>query len=83
MKHDEYFIDPVAKGNKDDKELSIKLIKEPIVFAYKKCDEYLSQLNPYLQLHYQQKSVKKELLLEDDLIEQDEAFRLILISQCN
>ncbi len=77
LKNDDYFIDPLAKGNKDDKEQSIKLIKEPIVYAYKKCDEYLSQLNTYLQLHYQQKSIKKELLLEEDLIEQDEVFRLL------
>lgn len=77
LKNDDYFIDPLAKGNKDDKEQSIKLIKDPIVHAYKKCDEFLNQINPYLQSHYQQKSIKKELLLEDDLIEQDEVFRLL------
>ena len=45
--------------------------------AYRKGDEFLSQINPYLQLHFQQKSIKKELLLEEDLKEQDEVFRLM------
>ena len=57
--------------------MSIKLIRDPIVLAYRKCDEFLSQINNYLQLHFQQKSVKKDLLLEEDLIEQDEVYRLL------
>ena len=71
------FIKPVIKGSKDDRDQSIKLIRDPIVMAYRKGDEFLSQINPYLQLHFQQKSIKKELLLEEDLKEQDEVFRLM------
>lgn len=67
----------MTKGSKDDRDQSIKLIRDPIVLAYRKCDEFLSQINPFLQLHYQQKSIKKELLLEDDLREQDEVYRLL------
>lgn len=77
MKDDELFIKPVIKGSKDDRDQSIKLIRDPIVMAYRKGDEFLSQINPYLQLHFQQKSIKKELLLEEDLKEQDEVFRLM------
>ena len=77
MKDDELFIKPVIKGSKDDRDQSIKLIRDPIVMAYRKGDEFLSQINPYLQLHFQLKSIKKELLLEEDLKEQDEVFRLM------
>ena len=77
MKDDELFIKPVINGSKDDRDQSIKLIRDPIVMAYRKGDEFLSQINPYLQLHFQQKSIKKELLLEEDLKEQDEVFRLM------
>lgn len=79
LKKDPEFIDPIQKGNKDDKDKNIALIREPIAEAYRKCEEFLSQLNPYLQVHFLQKSINRDYLLEEDLIEQDDVFRLLTI----
>jgi hypothetical protein len=45
--------------------------------AYDKCTNFLSLLDPYLQLHYKQASVKKELFINEDLKEYDEMLRLL------
>lgn len=53
------------------------LIREQIKIAYEKCDKFLTKLNPYLQLHWKQASIKKELFLEENLRESDEMLRLL------
>ena len=54
-----------------------QLIREQIKHAYEKCDKFLIMLNPYLQLHYKQMSIKKDLFMEENLKDSDEMLRLM------
>ena len=54
-------------------------IENKIKFAYEKCDKYLERLDPYLQYHWKQKSINKDILLDEYLKDSDEIFRLIFV----
>ncbi|MCQ2815716.1 MAG: AAA family ATPase, partial [archaeon] len=54
-----------------------KLIEEQVLIAQDGCKEYLAQLDPFLQLHWKQLSIKKEILLDEYLKDSDEMFKLI------
>ena len=57
-----------------ENEISQKLKK-----AFQSCEEYLKRLDPFLLLHWKQKSVNKELLLDEYLKDSDEIFRLLFV----
>lgn len=67
LSEDELFI------NKDE------LISKEIRVAFMKCDNFLQKFNPYFQLHWKQLSIKKETLLEENLKDAEEIFRLLFI----
>ena len=54
-------------------------IENKIKYAYDKCDNYLERLDPYLQYHWKQKSINKNILLDEYLKDSDEIFRLIFV----
>jgi len=54
-----------------------ELIRNRVKLGYERCDKFLQMLNPYLQLHWKQASIKKELFLEENLKEADEMLRLL------
>ena len=54
-------------------------IAQKLKIAYNKCETYLKRLDPYLQYHWKQKSINKEILLDEYLKDSDEMFRLIFI----
>ena len=54
-------------------------IESKIKFAYEKCNKYLERLDPYLQSHWKQKSINKNILLDEYLKDSDEIFRLIFV----
>ena len=54
-------------------------IAQKLKTAFKKCDAYLERLDPYLELHWKQKSINKELLLDEYLKDSDEIFRLLFV----
>jgi dynein heavy chain, axonemal len=53
------------------------LLEAALKTAYKKCDNYLQKLNPYLQLHWKQMKINKNLLLIESLKDADEMMRLL------
>ncbi len=65
LAHNEYF-------NAREEKITFEVKK-----AYDKCTNFLSLLDPYLQLHYKQASVNKELFINEDLKEYDEMLRLL------
>ena len=54
-------------------------IENKIKFAYEKCNKYLERLDPYLEYHWKQKSINKNILLDEYLKDSDEIFRLIFV----
>ena len=54
-------------------------IAQKLRLAYNKCETYLERLDPYLQYHWKQKSINKEILLDEYLKDADEMFRLIFV----
>ena len=54
-------------------------ISQKIKEAFRRCDVYLERLDPYLQYHWKQKSIPKDILLNEYLKDSDEIFRLIFV----
>jgi len=54
-----------------------ELIREQVKIGYEKCDKFMQKLNQYLQLHWKQSSIKKEMFFDENLKEYDEMLRLL------
>lgn len=53
------------------------LIQHEIDLAYKKCDNYMKMMNPYFQLHWDILAMNNDILLEENIREADEVFKIL------
>jgi dynein heavy chain len=70
--------DPSSILNNDDLFMERdNQIQEEINVAYKKCENYMQMMNPLFQLHWDILCIEKNILLDENIKEADEVYRLI------